>query len=829
MIWQLIAILILLLFAFTLVILFRVVLKNRKRRSYKHDILLITIPKYADLGSKQEIPIKERLSQVENLFASLASTRAERGIEPYFTGRSDHFALEMVSHDGSIGFYAALPPQATEFFIQQTQAVYPHAHFERVSDYNIFQPHAAVLSGHLVFRRHFIFPLKTYRSFDHDPMDAVMSALSKIPRDSGATIQFVIRSARKEWHAEGRRISKEAYRTSSLQEALKSAKSKSGSSVVFHALGSTARVVGSTFVSTPKKDKEKIPTMQQHTLTPQEQEAVKAIEEKNNKGGFDVNIRIIVSAPDSQHAEAHLRNIMNAFGQYNSYEFGNAFKPLFHHSHDKIVNDFIYRYFNPAASLLLNSEEMVSLFHLPERTTVSNVLWQKARSAPPPMEMPTEGILFGHSVYQGATVEVRMKDTDRQRHVYMIGQTGTGKSNLLESLAVQDIKRGAGVCVIDPHGDLVDHILGNVPPERYKDVIIFDPSDTDRPLALNMMEFTTPEQKTFVINEMIYIFDKLYDLKTTGGPMFEQYMRNTMLLMMEDPASGSTLLEIPRVLADEKFRRYKLTMTKNPVVRDFWEKEAHKAGGDASLANMVPYITSKLNQFIANDIMRPIIAQQNSSFNFRDVMDSQKILLINLSKGRIGDLNSMLLGMICVGKLLMAALSRVDVEKELRKDFYLYIDEFQNFVTESIAVILSEARKYKLNLTMAHQYINQLVKNNNTNVKDAVFGNVGTIIAFRVGVDDAEPIAQQFAPVFDKFDVMNIEKYHCYIRLLIDNQNPPAFSFKPTRPPAGNRAVAQLLREQSRLRYGRPRTELEKEIFTRTSIPAAPAPLPPIA
>ena len=343
---------------------------------------------------------------------------------------------------------------------------------------------------------------------------------------------------------------------------------------------------------------------------------------------------------------------------------------------------------------------------------------------------------------------IRLSDDDRRRHLYVIGQTGVGKSVMIENLAVEDIKRGKGVCFIDPHGDAVEKILSLIPKGRVDDVIVFDPGDIWRPIGFNILEydFDKPEQKTFIINEMVGILDRLYDLKTTGGPMFEQYLRNALLLLMEDaPNEPATLVEVPRIFSDAAFRDRKLARITNPVVVDFWEKEATKAG-EAALANMTPYITSKFNNFIANDYVRPIIGQVKSAFNFRQAIDEGKILLVNLSKGRIGDINANLLGMIIVGKILMAALSRVDIEQEKRRDFSLFMDEFQNISTDSIATILSEARKYRLNLVIAHQFIAQL----NEKIRDAVFGNVGSMAAFRVGAEDAEFLIKYFAPVFTK-------------------------------------------------------------------------------
>ncbi|MDP1629358.1 MAG: TraM recognition domain-containing protein, partial [bacterium] len=365
--------------------------------------------------------------------------------------------------------------------------------------------------------------------------------------------------------------------------------------------------------------------------------------------------------------------------------------------------------------------------------------------------------------------------------LYVVGQTGTGKSVFLKNLIQQDIENGEGVGFLDPHGDSVEAILGLIPPSRADEVILIDPADLHRPIGLNMLEYDAryPEQKTFIVNELINIFDKLYDLKTTGGPIFEQYTRNALLLLMDDPAEKLTLMEVPKVLTDSEFRRRLLAKCRNVIVKDFWEKEAEKAGGEAALQNMVPYITSKFNVFIANDYMRPIIGQSETTINFRKIMDEKKILLVNLSKGRLGDINSNLLGMLIVGKLLMAAFSRIDAPEEERSDFYLSLDEFQNFSTESIATILAEARKYRLNLIIAHQFIGQLTEK----IKSAVFGNVGSMAVFRVGADDAEFLAKQFQPIFSVSDLINIDNYNAYVKLLIGGQTSSPFNIQ-TFPPA---------------------------------------------
>ncbi|HHE45971.1 MAG TPA: ATP-binding protein, partial [Candidatus Moranbacteria bacterium] len=529
-----------------------------------------------------------------------------------------------------------------------------------------------------------------------------------------------------------------------------------------------------------------------------------------------VNIRLLASAATKERAQVILAQLENAFSQYENGDI-NCFQVQKRAKEKNIAYNFIFRNFVDEQAILLNNEEIASIFHLPISTTQTpKIKWVKSNSAPPPIGIQgddTNSIVLGYNEYRGEKTPIRILDNDRRRHLYAIGQTGTGKSNLLQEMAKQDAKAGRGFCFIDPHGDAVEDILTAIPKERAEDVVLFNPSDTQRPFGLNMMEYdlNRPEQKTFVINEMIGIFDQLYDLKSTGGPMFEQYMRNAMLLVMDDPDSGNTLMEIPRVLSDESFRKMKINKCQNPTVTEFWTKEAEKAGGEAALANMVTYITSKLTTFISNDLMRPIIAQQKSTINFREIMDNKKILLVNLSKGKIGEINARLLGMIIVGKILMNALARSDIPEEQRKDFYLYLDEFQNVTTNSISQILSEARKYHLCLVLAHQFIGQLKEE----ISKAVFGNVGSLMSFRVGPEDAEFLEKQFAPVFSKQDLINVDNYHGFAKILVNNVLTKPFNLATYPPTQGNQEVANALKELSRLKYGRDKKTVNQEIMER--------------
>lgn len=798
----------------------------RSHQYFNHSVHLIRLPRDNEKHSNKENTLQnlhEEIAKGETIFASIGGLKAQSGIKSWLLGRNDHFSFEIVAKDKKIYFYIISPKNMARYIEQQIHAYYPDAVIEEVEDYNIFSQKGAVSGGILMTKRNNIFPLKTYKKHEVDPMNSIINVLSKLEEDEGMSIQYIVRSAKSEWHRKASSVARDVHSGKSILEALRLNKI----SKAISAVGDIIKIA-----KPPEVDKnEKFETPKK--LTAMEEEMIKGIEEKNSKAGLDVNLRIVVCARNSGQAKLYIDNVANAMSQYNHYEYGNSFKEKIitgkinlifsYYFQNKLIDDFIYRRFKRKQSFILNTEELTSLFHLPlKNIDTPNILWLKAKHAYAPAEMPDEGIILGENIYRGETKEVKIKRDDRRRHTYIIGKSGVGKSKLIASMAIQDILNGDGVCVLDPHGDLIEDIISRIPPERADDVILFAPADIERPLALNLLEYDSkyPEQKTFVINEMIKIFDKLYNLKATGGPIFEQYVRNAMLLIMDDTESGSTLMEIPKVLADAEFRKMKLEKCKDYTVIDFWKKEAEKAGGEAALANVVPYVTSKLTSFISNDIMRPIIGQQKSSFNMREVMDSKKILLLDLAKGKVGEINTHLLGMILVGKILMAALSRTDIPPDKRNDFYFYIDEFQNFTTDSVSSILSEARKYNLNLIMAHQYIGQLVKAQDTSIKDSVFGNVGTLISFKIGSEDSETLEKEFFPIFNQYDLINIEKYTAYVKLLIDNSASRPFSMKTLWPlPSFERnGVAKKIKSLSRLKYGQDRSIIEAEIQRRAKI-----------
>ena len=777
-------------------------------RALNASLFLITLPSAAHVQKKENEPQKtekETIAVMEQLYSALANFKTSQ--KDAFVYGQPSITFEMaVPHIGQeISFYLAVSHRIETVIEKQIHGFFPEAEVEKIKDYNIFNPAGSVAASYLTLSKNYFLPFKTYKNLERDPLAEIINSFNKIDeRGEGAAIQIVLSPVSGDWRKRGLEIAREMQKNKTFSKAKEET---SAAGMIMKA------------VKTGQKSKEsQSAPSPQAAITPIQQEQIKALEEKASKVGFYANIRLIASSATKVQADEILRGLEGAFAQFNHPNF-NSFKinRVSGNALRKLIYNFSFRFFDSRQKMILNSEELTSIFHLPVTPLGAPQLKSvKAKQASAPMNLPKEGLILGKNIFRGQESDIRIQLDDRRRHLYFIGQTGTGKSSALGSLIAQDILSGQGVGVIDPHGDLVEKILGLVSPNRAEDVVLIDPSDMERPVGLNMLEYDLryPEQKTFIVNELINIFDKLYDLKTTGGPIFEQYTRNALLLLMDDPAEPATLMEVPKVLADKAFRARLLQKCKNPVVKDFWEKEAEKAGGEAALQNIVPYITSKFNVFIANDYMRPIIGQVKSTINYREVIDNKKILLVNLSKGRLGDINSNLLGMINIGKLLMAAFSRIDVPEEQRQDFFLYIDEFQNFATESIATILSEARKYRLNLTIAHQFIGQLTDK----IKDAVFGNIGSMIAMRVGAEDAEFLVKQFEPVFDKNDLINIDNFNGYVKLLINGATSLPFNVKFYPPTKGDLELAKSLKQLSRLKYGREKNSVEAEILERGKI-----------
>ncbi|MEK7513046.1 MAG: DUF87 domain-containing protein, partial [Patescibacteria group bacterium] len=562
----------------------------------------------------------------------------------------------------AIRFYLAVPGSIAEAAVRQVQSLWSDARIERAEEYNVMSYAGVNLAASVKQRLHFSKPIRTYEEVGADTFQSILGGLAKVNEiGEGGAIQCVVSPAPR--------------RVREVRAKLADAKRGTPAHGTDTLPLPSFQDIATAAIGTSKKtEPEPRPPA---TI---DEAAVRGIERKLTKPLFEVNVRLVASAPTEPQARSLLDGMAAGFSQFSAPDRNELLVTCPRNPAD-LLRGFSFRSFHQSEALTLTSEEVASLFHFPTSTTsVPRVESLSFKEAPSPPNAPKEGIVLGENRFRGERRPIRMLAADRLRHLYIIGQTGTGKSVLLNNLSTQDIERGEGVCVIDPNGDLFDDVLRKVPKSRIEDLIIIDPADLERPVGLNMLEYDPrfPEQKTFIVNEMLSIFNTLYDMKTAGGPIFEQYMRNALLLLMDDPQDAFTLLEVPRVLSDAPFRRRLLAKCRNVVVKDFWEKEAEKASGEAALANTVPYITSKFNTFIANDYVRPIIAQPKSTLNFREMLDRGRIVLVNLSKGKIGDLNSSLLGMVIIGKLTMAAFSRADVPSDRRRDFYLYVDEFQN-------------------------------------------------------------------------------------------------------------------------------------------------------
>jgi len=773
--------------------------------------LLVTVPRFRHKEQTERTVSKDQMHEAiaaaESLFGAIGGLKPEHGFHAWLFGRHDEMAFEIVSLKKEIRFYVTIPREMEQVVVQQLSAAYPDAFPEPIEDYNLFSPDSVILGSYLVFKREHAFPIKTYRKMDKDPLDALTNVLSKVPEGEGAAFQFVVRAAPKSWRKRGVGIAQRMLSGMSMDDAVRGAKK---------AKTNFAELAG---LSKPEEKKPE----ENRKLSPLEEETVKGLEEKASKAGLEACVRLVVAAKDAESAHTTLGSMINAFTTFNIYQYGNSFVKVVPPFKKRLIRRFIYRSFDEHNKIVLNAEEMAGIWHLPTPwTETPGVKWLGARKGAAPSNAPTGpetgGQLdLGYNVYRGVKTPIWMKEADRQRHMYVIGKSGTGKTQMIARLILQDIKMGHGVAVVDPHGDLVEQVLGNIPKERIGDVIHFNPSDEDRPVGLNMLESGASEsQKDKAASEMISIFYKLFPPEMIG-PMFEHHMRNVMLTLMADQENPGTIAEIPRMFTDQEFADSWVAKLRDPVVRAYWEKEVAKTS-DFHKSEMLGYLISKVGRFVENGMMRNIIGQSHSAFDFRKIMDEQKIFLCNLSKGKIGDVNADLLGMIVVTKLQMAAMGRADIEEHLRKDFYLYIDEFQNFVTDSIATILSEARKYRLCLIIAHQYIGQLVKNNDTKIKEAVFGNAGTMFTARIGPEDVETLEKVYAPDFTGYDLINSDKVTWYVKMIVDNASVRPFTLNFDMAPRGDRELAEAIKELSRLKYGRDRAVVEAEIMERTQL-----------
>jgi len=791
---------------------------NRLSQSLAMSLFLVRMPKYEKKEQDPKQDFKALIEQMEQVYSYFLYLKKPSFKEKKWGGYTmPRVALEIASKVGEadIAFYVAVPDYMETGVEKGLQGVFPQAMVEKVpQDYTVFEPQAKVAGRRVFLKDALFYPIKTYKNLEKDPLSSITNALSKIKPEEGAAIQLILKpSSLNIKKKEEKILSEIVEKGRGIRVAVAQANRHWSLAWIF-------AILEAIFSNSAKKHQQE---QDQQTKEIQKERTandaiIQAIKAKAQKQIFDVNIRLIGVAGEQFRAEEIADHLEAAFAQYSSTI--NSFHPVRIKKGwmKRFVYDFSFRNYNKQEKAVLNLEELTSIYHFPlPQLETPNIKWAKSKESTPPTELPSDesiGLnLIGKSVYRGEERPVYfVSRDDRRRHFYIVGQTGVGKSNLLREMIRQDIEKGEGVAVVDPNGDLIEDTLANIPKERADDVVLFEPFDMSRPCGLNMLEWKSPEQKDFAISEMIMIFTKLFPPEIIG-PMFEHYMRNAMLALMADKDSPGTLVDIPRIFTDKAFMESKVAHVSDPLVQVFWQQEWAQTTGQTR-SDMLGYVVSKVGRFVENEMMRNIIGQQRSTFDLEDIMNNKKIFLANLSKGLTGEMNASLLGLILVSKMQIAAFRRGAIAQEERKDFYLYIDEFQNFTTDSIAIILSEARKYRLNLILAHQFIPQLTEQ----IKNAVIGNVGSIACFRVGALDAEFLEKQFEPEFSRFDLLNIDNFQFIIKMMINNKISSPFKVKSVKAKEGDLSIVPLVKQLSKLKYGRLRDAVERDIAERTKL-----------
>lgn len=789
---------------------------KRKLKGYERQLklvpLLIHLPPETDdieKGGRDERDVNnEAISAATVMYSIIASTIKKKSLESKIYGQR-YFSFDIIATDGFVKYYAVVPAVLEETVKQAISSSYPTARLEEADEEVIFKDGATkdtIAGGEFIFKKEYYYPISTYEDSKWDAQTAILNAFSKVKEGEGMGLQLLFRPADDKWTRKGEQ------KVSDIKE---NKDGWSGSNVPMKILHLFLDVIKAPF---EVPEEHQYDELEKQGLSQPKQDEITAIENKAKYPGFETLIRIVASAGSKPRSEALVSGIVASFSQFDSLLF-NGFKYEFNKNCEQLASDYIFHNFPYSnKNCILNTIELASIFHLPSQSSIpsSGVERQQTKQVDGPARLATEGVILGVNEYRGQTKEIRLSTKDRRRHTYVIGATGMGKSVFLKNVAYQDMMDGRGFAFIDPHGDVTEELLSMVPENRIDDVIYFDPSDLENPIGMNMFEYQTEDQKDFIVQEGINMLYSLYDPQHQGifGPRGEQMFRNAALLLMADPA-GATFIDIPQCFIDPEFVKHKLQYVTDKNVYDYWTKEFPASQKSSDGGEVVTWFNSKWSPFIANKMMKCVLGQIHSGFNIRDVMDNQKILLVNLSKGKLGEMNSKLLGMIFVMKFQAAAMSRVDTPEDERKDFCLFVDEFQNFSTESFESILSEARKFRLNLFVANQFMTQLTDK----IREGVLGNVGTIIAGRVGVTDAEMLEKVFTPTFKAEDLHKQPNFHAIATVMMYDMPTAPFTMN-LLPPMGkeNHDVFETLKAYSATKYGRPIAEVEEEINARMGI-----------
>ena len=803
--------------------------KQRRRKNYERSLKMVPMmihlpPRTDDIqggGRDERDVINEEISQAQVMYSIISSTLT-KGIKSKLYGQK-HISFEIVAHDGLINYYAIVPAVLTETMKQAITAAYPSARLEEVHDPNFFSSTGgmdAVVGGEIELKDDFWYPIASYEETKRDASLGLINALSVAKKGDGVGIQILFRPTDEGW------TRKSLQRVQNLRDGKKGRREANNflGRLVYgfgNLVGDLAEALWKPpEAHDPYKDSEKV-------LSNLEQEEITKIEEKTKYPGFEVLMRFVASSDSKTRSTALLGGVVSVFSQFDSPNY-NGFKYNQIKRSRDLVEDYVLRNFPQEQNkFILNSVEMASIFHLPSQNSIptSQVERQATKQVDGPAKLADEGVILGVNEFRGEKKVIRLRTKDRRRHTYVIGATGMGKSILLTNIAYQDMCDGRGFAFIDPHGDATELLMSKVPPERMDDVIYFEPGNMEQPVGMNMFEFQTEDQKDFIVQEAINMLVSLYDPGNQGifGARAQHMFRNAALLLMSDP-NGGTFIDVPRCFTDPEFVKSKLKYVTDKTVYDYWTKEFPASQKSNDAGEVTSWFVSKWGPFLSNKMMRNILGQTKSGFNIREIMDNKKILLINLSKGKTGELNAKLLGMIFVMKFQAAAMSRADTAEDDRQDFCLFVDEFQNFSTESFESILSEARKYRLNLVLANQFMTQLTDK----IREAILGNVGTIMSGRLGVTDAELMEKAFAPVFNAEDLHAMPNYSAIATVMMFDMPTSPFTMK-LLPPMGESSneLMERMKVYASSKYGRPREDVEREIEARladtSSKPAAPA------
>lgn len=778
------------------VVLFLVYLamRNYKRADAlehtEHKLLILEIPRAND---KKELAAEQMFASLHGILRDKRELRTSGGMQ-------EHISFEIAAVGKLIRFYVWVPKHLQNFVEGQIYAQYPTVQIhEADDDYTKRQfSHDVVYTAELIPTDNEMLPIKTFQSFEVDPLAGITATLAKLEdNDEEVWIQVLARPIADSWHK----------RASSYASSI-----KSGSPLVGDIFGGAGVYLLRAIEALWKAPEESAKPTAPKELSERDKTRISEIEKKSTKLGYQVKIRIAYLGNSQEAAKLRMQAIVGAFKQFNSTNL-NGFKMAGVSFRQEEINKYTARFFIDKG-YILNIEELASVFHLPHTNVETpNIVWANSKTAEPPSNLPVltgdssiddQVSAFGLTNFRGINQQFGLWRYDRSRHVYIIGQTGAGKSGLLELFALSDVYHNQGYAIIDPHGDFAVNNLKFIPAHRIKDVVYFNPADTAYPLGFNPMEVINPSMKNNISSEIIGVLKRMFG--ESWGPRLEYILRYTILALLDHP--NTTMLDITRMLTDKKFRKEVLATCQDTVVLQFWNVE-FASWNDKFQAEAIAPVLNKVGAFVANPIIRNIIGQPKSTFNIRQIMDEGKILIVNLSKGLIGEDNAGILGAFLVTKIQLAAMSRSDIpELKDRRPFYLYVDEFQNFATDSFATILSEARKYGLNLTVANQYISQMQEN----VRDAVFGNVGTTISFRVSADDAPILAKQFEPQFEAADLLQMHNRSFIINMVIKGEKAPAFSATTLTIPQSQTDYFVQIVDNSRFAYSRPRSEVETEI-----------------